>query len=147
MEKQMNVRNDGSQREFGSIVAAWRQLRSRTRIGVIQSKSEYENMVDLLNKLVDKIGDDEGHELAGLLDVVGALIKQYEDDNVSLPSLSPRARLKFLMEQNYLRQSDLREELGSQGVVSEVLSGKREINARQARALAQKFGVSPSVFL
>ena len=51
------------------------------------------------------------------------------------------------MDQHKLRQSDLRDELGTQGVASEVLSGKRKINARQAKALAGRFGVSADVFL
>ena len=35
-------------------------------------------------------------------------------------------------------------EIGSQGVVSEILSGKRELNVRQIRALAARFHVEPS---
>jgi HTH-type transcriptional regulator/antitoxin HigA len=51
------------------------------------------------------------------------------------------------MKQHDLRQADLAENFGSQSNVSEVLSGKREINARQARSLAARFGVSPAVFI
>jgi HTH-type transcriptional regulator/antitoxin HigA len=51
------------------------------------------------------------------------------------------------MKENGLRQADLASEIGSQGVVSEILNGKRVINARQAKALAARFGVSPAVFL
>jgi HTH-type transcriptional regulator/antitoxin HigA len=51
------------------------------------------------------------------------------------------------MEQHGLKQADLRKEIGTQGVVSEILSGNRQINARQAKALAKRFGVSPAVFL
>jgi HTH-type transcriptional regulator / antitoxin HigA len=54
--------------------------------------------------------------------------------------------LKFLMEQHSLRQSDL-PEIGSQGVVSEILTGKRELNIRQIRALSERFGVSPVTFV
>ena len=36
---------------------------------------------------------------------------------------------------------------GSQSNVSEVLRGKREINARQARTLGKRFGVSPAIFI
>jgi HTH-type transcriptional regulator/antitoxin HigA len=50
------------------------------------------------------------------------------------------------MEQHGLRQRDLRE-IGSQGVVSEVLAGKRELNVRQIRALSERFGVSPATFV
>jgi HTH-type transcriptional regulator/antitoxin HigA len=50
------------------------------------------------------------------------------------------------MEEHGLTQSDL-PEIGSQGVVSEVLRGKRELNIRQIRALARRFQVSPAVFI
>ena len=50
------------------------------------------------------------------------------------------------MEGHGLRQSDL-PEIGSQGVVSEILNGKRELNVRQIRELAKLFNVSPAVFL
>ena len=50
------------------------------------------------------------------------------------------------MEEHGLTQSDL-PEVGSQGVVSEILSGKRELNVRQIRVLAQRFGVSSAVFV
>jgi HTH-type transcriptional regulator/antitoxin HigA len=49
------------------------------------------------------------------------------------------------MNEHGLRQSDL-PEIGSQGVVSEILSGKRELNTRQIRVLAARFSVSPAVF-
>ncbi|MDP3423577.1 MAG: hypothetical protein Q8S32_07420 [Burkholderiaceae bacterium] len=38
-------------------------------------------------------------------------------------------------------------DIGSQGVVSEILAGKRELNLRQVRALAQRFAVSPATFV
>ncbi|MEK7734183.1 MAG: transcriptional regulator, partial [Pseudomonadota bacterium] len=56
------------------------------------------------------------------------------------------AVLKFLMQQHDLLQTDL-PEIGSQGVVSEVLAGKRELNARQIKRLAMRFGVSPAVLV
>lgn len=49
--------------------------------------------------------------------------------------------LRFLMHQHGLTQADLADELGSQGIVSEVLNGKRELNLRQMRALAGRFSV------
>ncbi len=33
------------------------------------------------------------------------------------------------------------------GVVSEVFRGKRELNLRQDRALSERFGVAPAVFI
>lgn len=136
-----------SERKMGAIVAAWRELQSQASIGVIQSKADYSAMVDLLDSLIDRIGDDEKHELAGLIEVVGVLVQQYEEEESDLPDAAPRDVLKFLMEAHGLKQSDLKSELGSQGVVSEILNGKREINARQAKALAERFKISPSAFL
>ena len=50
------------------------------------------------------------------------------------------------MDEHGLSQSDL-PEVGSQGVVSEILRGRRQINVRQVRALSERFGVSPAVFI
>jgi hypothetical protein len=54
--------------------------------------------------------------------------------------------LAFLMAQHGLRQGGL-PEIGSQGVVSEILAGKRELNIRQVRALSERFGVSAATFV
>lgn len=51
-----------------------------------------------------------------------------------------------MMQRDNLRQADL-PELGSQGVVSELLAGHRNFNARQAKAMASRFGVSAALFL
>jgi HTH-type transcriptional regulator/antitoxin HigA len=45
-----------------------------------------------------------------------------------------------------LKQTDLTE-IGSQGVVSEILNGKRELNIRQIKLLSKRFSASPSVFI
>ena len=54
--------------------------------------------------------------------------------------------MKEIMQEHQLRQSDL-PEIGTQGVVSEVMAGKRELNTRQIRKLAERFGVSPAVLV
>ena len=55
-------------------------------------------------------------------------------------------QLVGIMDEHGLTQSDL-PEVGSQGVVSDILRGKRDLNIRQIRALAQRFHVSPAVFI
>ena len=62
-----------------------------------------------------------------------------------MPEYGGADLLRFFMEEHNLSQSDL-PEVGSQGVVSEILGG-RELNVRQIRALSKRFGVSPSVFV
>jgi len=45
-----------------------------------------------------------------------------------------------------VKQADLKE-IGSQGVVSEILNGKRSLNVRQIKLLAERFSVSPATFI
>jgi HTH-type transcriptional regulator/antitoxin HigA len=111
----------------------------------IRSEAEYDQAVAVLNDLIDEVGTDENHPLYGLLDTLGTLIQAYEDEHHPMPECSGVDALRYLMDEHNLRQSDL-PEVGSQGVVSEILNGKRELNARQIRLLAKRFNVSPAVF-
>lgn len=112
----------------------------------IRNEHEYDLAVKRLNSLLDEIGTNERHPLYGLLDTLGTLIHAYEEEHLPMPASSGGDMLRFLMEEHALTQSDL-PEVGSQGVVSEILSGKRELNTRQIRALAKRFHVSPAVFV
>jgi HTH-type transcriptional regulator/antitoxin HigA len=132
---------------FKEVTAAWTVLHKSAGIGVIRSETQYRRMSKLADQIVDEIGSDERHALAPLLELLASLIEQYECENVAFPGAAPGEVLSYLMQEHGLKQVDLREEIGTQGVVSEVLRGKRRINARQAKALAQRFGVSAAVFL
>lgn len=132
---------------FSQMAKAWAALNRETQIGVIRTEREYRKMSALVDKLIDEIGSDEGHPLASLLSVLGSLIEQYEEDNVDIEDAPPADVLRFLMAEHELKQVDLAAEIGSQGIVSEVLRGKRKLNARQAKALGERFNVSPAVFL
>jgi len=112
----------------------------------IQTAADYAQAVEHLNQLLDEVGTDEDHALYGLLDTLGTIIRVYEQDRVKMPAASGAEILRFLMDEHGLTQSDL-PEIGSQGVVSELLSGKRKLNVRQIRALAQRFSISPAVFV
>jgi HTH-type transcriptional regulator / antitoxin HigA len=112
----------------------------------IRNEREYEQAVQRLNRLLDEVGTDEQHPLYELLDVLGTLIQVYEEKHYPIPDAKGAEVLRYLMEEHGLAQADLAE-IGSQGVVSEILSGKRELNVRQIRILAQRFHVSPAVFI
>ena len=115
-------------------------------MSVIRNEAQYDQAVEQLNALIDEIGTDETHPLYELLDTLGTLVHAYEERHHPVPDCSGREMVGFLMEEHGLKQADL-PEIGSQGIVSEVLSGKRELNVRQIRALAQRFHVSPAVFV
>lgn len=136
-------------RSVGDLTPAWRELETRApvKLRTITSERHYRAMVEFMNALLDDIGDNESHPLAGLLDVVATFIHDFEERHVEIPDAKPAEVLRFLMEQHDLRQADLADLFGSQSNVSEILSGKREINARQARLLAKRFKVSPAAFI
>ncbi len=112
----------------------------------ISNEQEYNKGVELLNALIDEVGTNEKHPLYSLLDTLGILIQTYEEQHYEIPNCSGIDILCYFMEEYSLSQSDL-PEIGSQGVVSEIINGKRELNIRQIRALAKRFKVSPAVFL
>ncbi len=112
---------------------------------VIRNEEDYDRAIGQLNNLIDEVGTDEQHPLYELLDTLGTVLHVYEEAHHTLLDSSPSDVLSFLMNEHELTQSGL-PEVGSQGVVSEVLNGKRKLNVRQIRALSARFGVSPAVF-
>jgi len=113
---------------------------------IIRNEREYNAAVKRMNELLDEIGTNERHPLYSLLDTLATLIHAYEEAHYPIPASTGTDVLRFLMDEHGLTQSDL-PEVGSQGVVSEVLNGKRELNVRQIRALAERFKVSTAVFV
>ena len=111
----------------------------------IRTEQDYGRAVQVLDQLLDEVGDNQHHPLFGFLEVLGTLIESYESEHIKIRDASGADVLKFLMGQHRLTQSDL-PEVGSQGVVSEILHRERELNRRQIAALSKRFNVSPAVF-
>lgn len=114
---------------------------------VIETEAEFERadaeVGRLLRKGVDKLSVEEQRLLA----LLSRLIEDYEDRTFPVPDSLPHQTLRFLMEQNDLRQTDLAPIFGSRGRVSEVINGKRAISKAQAKALGEFFKVSPDLFI
>lgn len=100
-----------------------------------------------MDELLDRIGADESYRLMPLLDLITRQIEAWDAQHHALPDTSPAAVLAYLMHEHALKQTDLAAELGGQSIVSAILSGKRELNTRQVKALAKRFKVSPAVIL
>ena len=132
-----------------AIAPAWAAFQGTLPIkfATIHSEADYDRAVAFMNGLLDVVGDDEQHELADLLDLVGQLVEAYDHTHHAIQDAAPHEVLRFLLDQHQLKQGDLAKEIGGQSVVSDILNGKRGINARQAKALASRFGVSVEVFL
>jgi HTH-type transcriptional regulator/antitoxin HigA len=126
--------------------AAYRRLRRFIPLGVLRSDKDYRKAVAILDEILDDIGENEAHPLADLAEALALFIHSYEEAHAKIPEATGPEVLRSLMETHGLTQSEL-PEIGSQGVVSEILSGERELNIRQIRRLANRFRVSPAVFI
>jgi len=70
----MNVK----QFDPASAERAWKAFRNSIDIAAIQTPRQYEQTVAFMNQLLDLVGENERHPLAGLLDLVGELVAAYE---------------------------------------------------------------------
>src|SRR5262245_60521151 len=112
----------------------------------IRNEEEYDRAVERLNYLLDEVGTNEQHPLYELLDTLGTLIHAYEENHYSMPEYSGPELLQFLMEEHELTEAEL-PEVGSPKDISKILVGEQELNVEQIKALAERFHVSPSVFI
>ncbi len=146
MEAAKLIRNQSSAGTSEKLIAAWSALQGVAPLASIRSERDYKRLSKLADQLIDAGAGDERHPLASLLAVVGDIIAQWEDEHDEVPTAEPREVLRFLMTEHGLLQNDLGN-IVSQGVLSEILSGKREISRALAKKLADRFGVLPAVFL
>jgi HTH-type transcriptional regulator/antitoxin HigA len=113
---------------------------------VPHNEKDYNKLVNLLDNLIDEVRNNENHPLTSLMETIGSLIETYESQYINDIEGDPIDALNALMEEHGLKQLHL-SEIGSQGVVSEILSGKRQLNIRQIKILSKRFKVSPAVFI
>lgn len=113
-----------------------------------KNEEELDELISELDQLLAVVGNDENHRLIGLVDAISSLIASYEEEHFKhqQPTIKGADALKFLMDEHNLKQSDL-SDVGSQGVISEILAGKRKLNLRQITLLTHQFGVDFSTFI
>ncbi len=131
---------------MGSAVRQFARLQRLVPLGNLRTRRDYLRARRMLDRIIDVIGNDESGPAADLAETLGIFIDRYEARHVRMPEATPSDVLRLLMDQHDLVQSDL-PEVGSQGVVSEILRGKRRLNARQIQALTQRFGIAADLFL
>ena len=130
--------------ELEKVINVWSDVKDV--LSIPKNDKNYKKLVQIQDELLDQIGENEKHQLLPLLETIGSLIESYETDHVKIPDADPVDVLKYLMEEHNFNQKDLKI-IGSQGVVSEILNKKRQLNSRQIKELSKKFNVSPAVFI
>jgi len=129
-----------------TIRSTWAAFESASGLGAIRDADHCARMVALADELVDSGQAGDGGELAGLFGVVCELIADHDRQHYPVPDASPREVLRFLMQQHDLTQADL-PEIGNQSVVSQILSGRRLLNARQIAALVARFRIGADALI
>lgn len=132
--------------DIRALQQTWAAFDRVAHLCPIRSEKEYGRTVALMNYLLDLVGDRENHALAGLLDLVGELVEDYESSHFAIEPSDPRAVLQYLIEIRGLKQADLAEVV-PQSNLSAILAGKRKISATLAGKLAKFFKVSAAVFV
>jgi HTH-type transcriptional regulator / antitoxin HigA len=66
---------------INQTITAWSSIAEN--VFVPHAEAEYEHLVNILDALIDQIGEDETHPLASLMEVIGVLIENYENEHIS----------------------------------------------------------------
>ena len=125
--------------------AAYSNLLSQYVPQVIETESEYNRVLAIAERLT--FAKNKTPEEKALYKLLITLIEAYESENYPIEESTPHDILQHLMESSNTRQADLVGVIGSSGVVSEVVNGKRSISKAQAKALGNYFKISPSLFI
>ena len=112
---------------------------------VISTEEENDRALSIVENLLaeENLSSEKEH----ILRLLVSLIKKFEEQHYQLAASTPHSILVHLMEARGLRQADLVGVIGSRGVVSEVVNGKRSISNAQAKSLGNFFHVDPSLFI
>lgn len=122
-------------------------------LSTFTKEKEYKRGLKMSSALLEvllsvNIADKDKKEIEKYLDSLTLFIEIYEKEK--FPHIGKDTSdidiLEYLMEEHDLTQQDLKNELGSQSIVSEILHKKRKLNRKQIEALSKRFKISPSVF-
>jgi HTH-type transcriptional regulator / antitoxin HigA len=100
---------------------------------IIEDESDYDIASERLDELMDM--DELSHDDREEMELIAHLIEEYEEKAYPTELPSAVAAIKFRMEQMNMIQNDLIPYIGSKGVVSNILNGKRPLTLKMIRAL------------
>jgi HTH-type transcriptional regulator / antitoxin HigA len=121
------------------------QLVAEVTPKVIETEDEYEQFLAVAERLTFK--QDQTPEESALYDLVTMLVETYESQHYSIEKSSPAEVLEHIIESSGIDVTDLAEIFGSIETLDRVLAGQELINTSQAKALADRFKLSPQIFL
>ncbi len=124
--------------------ANYAALLSETRPEVIRDERQNQAYLRMLERLTSKKSVTRAEEK--LIQLLTVLIQDFESRQYPVPDAAAADIIRHLLDAHHLRQKDLGPIFGSESIVSEVLSGKRNLTSEHIKRLSARFGVSPAVF-
>lgn len=121
------------------------QLVAEVTPKVIETEDEYEQFLAVAERLTFK--QDQTPEESALYDLVTMLVETYESQHYLIEKSSPAEVLEHIIESSGIDVTDLAKIFGSIETLDRVLAGRELINTTQAKALADRFKLSPQIFL
>ncbi len=128
------------------IMTAYRQLLQEYVPRPIRNERAYQKTLRTVEELMRRPQLSQAE--SELLDVLVALVEQYESIQYPTPSNPPDRMLAHLIESKGTSQAEVAAATGiSRTTISAVLAGRRGVSRENISKLAEFFGVSPSVFM
>jgi HTH-type transcriptional regulator/antitoxin HigA len=124
---------------------AYKEILASELPHAIHTSDEYDTYIARAEELLDVESRSEAQDR--YLELLSILIERYEEEHENIAAPDPLAALKELMAANDVTQADLSKLIGSSGLTSMILSGKRDLSKSQIKRLAQRFNVSAALFM
>jgi len=124
---------------------AYKELLANELPHAIHTPDEYDEYLSRAEQLLDAEARTEAEDR--YLELLSILIERYEEENENIPAPDPVTALKELMAANNVSQAELSRLFGSSGLASMILSGQLELSKSQIKRLAERFNVSPALFV
>jgi len=128
--------------------STYSDLAEKMPLRPIRSKKDYARATAMLDTLAIRSEGLLSNDERDYMETLTLLVEDYDRKNepLDLNRPTPIDVLHHLMEENDLNTSDLGRILGSKGVASEILNGKRSLSKTHMMVLAERFNVDVSVF-
>ncbi len=121
------------------------QLVADVKPKVIETEDEYAQFLAVAERLTFK--QNQTPEESALYDLVTMLVEAYELEHYPIDRASPSEVLQHIIESSGINRTELADIFGSSELVAQVLAGTKSIEPDRAQVLANRFKLSPKIFL
>ncbi|WP_373547420.1 type II toxin-antitoxin system HigA family antitoxin [Chamaesiphon sp.] len=121
------------------------QLVAEVKPKIIETEDEYEQFLAVAERLTFQ--QNQTPEESALYDLVTMLVETYEIQHYEIDRASPSEVLQHIIESSGIDRTELVKIFGSSESLAQVLAGTRSIDPDRAQVLANRFKLSPKIFL